>query len=299
MGRFKPCDYAYLRGQILPIKKAQISIMTNSLHYGCGIFGGLKIINGPRGFEIFRLHDHLERMNQSCRLLHFPFELDYKQITDVIKTLANKNKLKSTTYVRPIIYRSDTDLSPGITGEYDIAIYMLEMTKYLDSTNGVNVCVSSWQRNSDRAIPPKTKATGGYLNSALAIHDAISAGYDSAIFLDKNDNVSEGAVMNIFLVKNGELITPDAGSDILEGITRRTLLELARKKIHVQERKVSRKELYTADEIFFCGTAVEIAWCRSVDGIEISSKQGSITHKLEEDFRNLPKTHPELFTPVT
>lgn len=294
MASFKEYPFAFIRGKIVPINRAQVSIMTNALHYGGGIFGGIKGYNIDGDFKVFRLDDHIARMQNSCKILRFPYEVDIAQIKKVIIELRQKNHPKSTTYIRPLIYRSDTNLSPSIDGEYDLAIYMLDMPAYFDSERGVSVCVSSWVRNSDNALPPRTKATGGYLNSALAIHDANSSGYDSAIMLDENGNVGEGAVMNLFIVRSGKLITPSLDSGILEGITRRTVIDIAREvDIDVVERTISRSELYVADEAFFSGTATNISWCRQIDDVQLD--HGPITQKLEQLFLKLPSNHPELY----
>lgn len=298
MPRFESYPYAFIRGSIVPTEHATISVMTNGLHYGGGVFGGIKAYDTPKGVGIFRLADHVQRISNSCKILRFPYEVTEEQMTTQILSLAKKNKLTGKTYIRPLVYRSDTQLSPDISGEYDLAIYMLKMTSdYLAGNEGVSVCVSSWIRNSDNSIPPRTKASGGYLNSALAIHDAKQAGYDSAIMLNQKGEVGEGAVMNLFLVKAGKLITPSCDADILEGITRRTVIELAGELgIPVTERPVSRSELYVADEAFFCGTAVEIAWCKSIDKVVVGDKAGPVTSKLTEAFSDLPSTHPQLYT---
>lgn len=299
MASFKPYPFAFIQGKVVPTADANISIMTNSLHYGGGVFGGIKAYKTPGGFGIFRLDDHVKRMQASCKILRFPVAFDTAFIRKSILELAQKNELSGKTYIRPLIYRSDSELSPDISGDYDLAIYMLNMSEvdYADSSKGLSACISSWQRNSDNALPPRTKATGGYLNSALAIHDAHQAGYDTAILLNQHGQVGEGAVMNLFMVKNGVLITPTVDADILEGITRKTVIELANElNISVVERNISRSELYTADELFFCGTAVEIAWCQSVDQVVITPKQGEITQILSNAYHSMPKSHPELFT---
>lgn len=300
MPAFQPYPYALFEGEIVPIEEAKLSIMTNSLHYGVGIFGGIKAIETENGVAIFRLRDHLKRLENSIDVLGFPFEFDLEQTEKTIIKLTKMNKLAGITYIRPLIYRSDTMLSPDIAGEYSLAVYMMHMPHYFDPEKGLKVCVSSWQRNSDSSIPPKTKATGGYINSALAIDEAHRKGYDSAIMLDKHGQVSEGAVMNIFLVKDGKLITPSVDSDILEGIVRRTVLELAvEMKIEVEERKVEKSELYTADEVFFTGTAANITWCKSIDDTEISPQIGPLTEKFVKTFANLPQTHTQYFTLIS
>jgi branched-chain amino acid aminotransferase len=299
MANFKPYPYAIIDGKVLPIAEANISIMTNALHYGGAVFGGIKAYETPKGVGIFRLADHIARMQVSCKILRFTYGFDATYTQEQIIALARKNKLTGKTYIRPLIFRADTELSPDINGTYDLSIYMLDMSNssYIDSSKGLSVCVSSWQRNSDNALPPRTKASGGYINSALAIHDAHTSGYDSAILLNQHGDVGEGAVMNLFMVKNNVLLTPTVDADILEGITRKTVIELAKElNIPVQERTITRSELYTADEVFFCGTAVEITWCQSIDNVEISSTRGKITSQLVKAYHSLPNTHPHLFT---
>lgn len=299
MPAFQPYPYALFEGKIVPIEEATLSVMTNALHYGVGVFGGIKAFEMDNGVVIFRLHDHVKRLADSVKVLGFPFEFDAKKTEKTIVELAKKNDLTEVTYIRPLIYRSDTMLSPDIAGDYSLVVYMMHMPNYFDPEKGLRVCVSSWQRNSDNSIPPKTKATGGYINSALAIDEAHKKGYDSAIMLDKNGHVSEGAVMNIFLVKDSKLITPSVDSDILEGIVRRTVLELAAEmKIEVEERKVEKSELYTADEVFFTGTAANITWCQSIDETIISDKIGPLTEKFVKTFADLPQTHPQYFTSI-
>ncbi len=293
----EPYPFAYFEDKIVPIEQAKVSVMTNALHYGIGIFGGIKVFETNKGMAIFRLDDHLRRLQDSVEALEFDYDFDHQKVKQIILSLARKNNVKGTTYIRPLIYRSDTNLSPHIKGNYELAIYMLPMSYYFDPNKGLKVMFSTWQRNSNKAIPPRTKATGGYLNSALAIHEANKAGFDSAIMLDKNSDVSEGAVMNLFIVKDLQIVTPSLDSDILEGITRRTVVEVAQELgISVVERKVKKQELYEADEVFFSGTAADITWCSHVDDIEISKQPGPITKKLREQFQALSTTKPELFT---
>jgi branched-chain amino acid aminotransferase len=299
--QFQNYPYAIFERNIIPLEKAKISIMTNALHYGVGIFGGIKVFDTPDGPGIFRLDDHVARMQKSVALLNFRYEFNSTHIRGEILKLAKKNKIQPQTYIRPIIYRSDTRISPAIEGEYDLAVYMLAMPDayYNYEEEGIRVNVSSWQRNSSRAIPPKTKATGGYINSALAIDEAKKLGFDSSIMLDKDGYVSEGAVMNLFIVKDGRLITPPASSDILEGITRKTIIEIATEtKIPFEEAKISKEELYSAEEVFFCGTATDITWCSQIDDSNISKVRGPLTAKIENAFSELPVKHKELFTVV-
>lgn len=299
MATFKQYPYAFIRGKIVPIEEATISVATNALHYGGGVYAGMKGYRTDDEVAVFRMRDHWVRMQKGCATLRFSYEFDIPKLESIVAELIKKNKPTGTTYIRPLVYRSDTQLAPAIAGEYDMAIYMLDMPNYFDPEKGTSVCVSSWQRNSDNAIPPRTKATGGYINSALAIHDANQNGFDSAIMLDEHGNVSEGAVMNIFLVRDGRLITPSTDSSILEGITRRTVLELAKEwGLEVVERAVNRSELYIADEVFFCGTAASISWCPRIDDVRFGAKPGPITKRFIDAFGDMLTTHPDLYTIV-
>lgn len=279
-------EYAYLQGKIIPFKDANVSIATNALQYGMGIFGGIKGYKQANGqIGIFRLDDHIERLRRSAKILRMPFDFDAKHIKQTFIELTQKNNPKGNVYYRPFIYRSDIALSPAVSGDYDISLYMLNITNYFDKTKGLKVCVSSWVRNSDNALPPRTKASGGYVNAALAMHDATSAGYDAAVMLDSSGHVGEGAVMNIYVVRDGVIYTPNVTADILEGITRRTVTELAKSlDIPVVERAIDRTELYIADEIFFSGTATELTWAQSVDSVAISDQQGPVFTQLSQAF---------------
>lgn len=296
---FEPYPFSFMRGKIVPVEDAKVSIMTNALQYGGGVFGGIRGYPTPHGLSVFRLDEHLSRLKASCELMEFLFTFDKAQIKSHFIELIKCNKPDVSTYFRPFIYRSDTHLSPDIEGDYDFALYMLKMPHYFDPSRGLKVRISSWQRISDNVIPPKGKVSGGYVNSALAIHEARKDGFDSAIMLNRTGNVSEGAVMNVFLVKKGKLITPDLNSDILEGITRRTVIELATEMgIAVQERPVTPQELIDADEVFFSGTAANISWCAVIDSTTIGKSPGPITQKLATAFTDLLHTHPHLFTAV-
>lgn len=281
--------YAYFKGKLIPFADAQVSIATNALHYGNAIFGGIKgyyQTNGSIG--IFRLDDHITRLLNSAKILGYHFNMSPAQLSKIFIDLTKKNAPNQTVYYRPLIYRSDIRLAPDIDGEYDLAMYMLALEDYFDNNDGLNVCVSSWQRNSDNALPPRTKAAGGYVNAALAIRDAKAAGFDSAIMLDDSGHVSEGAVMNMFVVRGGNLVTSYVSADILEGITRQTVIDLAAQlKIPVVERPIDRTELYIADELFFCGTGTGLNWCRSVDKIEVSAQAGPIFNKLAAAYQKI------------
>ncbi len=284
-------SFAYIRGETVSFSDANVSIATNALQYGLAIFGGVKgYLQDDGSIGILRLDDHIKRLGNSAKILRMPYNFDEKLVKDVFIELTKKNDINSNVYYRPFIYRSDISLSPAIEGDYDFALYMLKLGDYFDKSKGLNVCVSSWIRNSDNSLPPRTKVSGGYVNAALAIEDARRAGYDSAIMLDNSGFVGEGAVMNIYIVRNGKIITPDVSSDILEGITRNTVLDLCtRLNLDIEVRPISRTELYVAEEVFFSGTATELTWCASVDGVEICKSEGDIFTALNENFTKLTK----------
>lgn len=297
MPRFEPYPFALFEGKIVPIEEAKVSIMTNALHYGTGAFGGLKAFEVGDKYGIFRLDDHLARMKNSVGLLRFYYDFDIEKIKNSIIKLAEKNQINDKTYIRPLIYRNDLNLSPDTKGDYDLAVYMLHMPGYFDHSVGLKARISPYVRNSDKSIPSKSKATGGYINSAMAVDEAHEKGFDTAIMLTKDGYVSESAVMNLFIVKAGEVITPDLDSDILEGITRKTILELASELgIKVTQRKIEKDELFHADELFFSGSATDITWCKQVDDHKISDERGEVATKIFIAFQNLSQSHPEMFT---
>ena len=243
----KTGDYlpkAYIRGQIVDYKDATLPMSTSALQYGIGCFAGIRGYKQADGsIGIFRLDAHAERLARSAQMLHFDIEITADEIASKVRELMQANAPDKATdvYIRPFIYKSDTNLGPGLTGEFDLGIYMLELEEYLATDKGLSVGVSSWIRVPDNAIPARSKATGVYINAALAIEEGKENGYDSAIMLDSQGNVPEGSVMNIFIAKNGKLITPGVGGDLLEGITRRSVLELAEKAgLDVVERNVRR-----------------------------------------------------------
>ncbi len=219
-------------------------------------------------------------------LMSAPSVDDMCQIAlDVIR----KNAPKHNVYLRPVVYKKGIQLGPVLVNVPDAFMcYMQSLGDYFDASKGLQVCVSSWRRLADNMIPTRAKATGGYLNSALAKSEAIINGYDEAIFLNDRNQVSEGSAENIFLVRDGILHTPDRTSDILEGITRLAIINLAKELgITVQERAIARTELYHADEIFLCGTGCQVSWVRSVDKREVGAGvRGPLTIRLQEAYEN-------------
>lgn len=296
--------YAYHQHKIIDFKKAQISIATAGLQYGIGCFAGIRGYLQPDGqIAIFRLDDHVARLVKSVSLLNLKIHLNEGEIKQAIIRLVRRNKPVTDIYIRPFVYRSDLQIGPVLAGEYSLSIYMLSMGNYFSTTSGLDICVSSWIRTPDNAIPSKAKASGAYINSALAVDEAVSGGYDNAIMLDSQGNVTEGSAMNLFIVKASKLITPSTGVALLEGITRRSIIEIAANEgIDVIERNVARSELYQAQEAFFSGTAVQVAWIKQIDRRPISQKMGPLTKiiqtKLDQVVRGKDKQYDAWLTKI-
>jgi branched-chain amino acid aminotransferase len=299
--------FAYFEGQIVPLEQANVNIQTHALQYGTGAFAGIRGYWNEQQKEIwlFRVRDHYQRLHNSARILMMKPPLSVDEMVDTTVELIRKNESEQNIYIRPILYKSALQLSPRLHDvQDDFAIYTLPLNDYLDTDGGLRCMVSSWRRISDNVIPTRAKATGGYINSALARSEADLNGFDEAIFLDENGYVSEGSAANLFIVRNGILITSPKTASILEGITRRSLLQLAQElNIPIEERDISRTELYVADEAFFAGTGVQMAWIKEIDYRVIGDgNKGEITKKLNELYyqivRGESSTHSEWRTPV-
>ena len=282
--------YVFFDGKITKVEAANVPIMTNALQYGTGVFGGIRgyYNDKEKKLSIFRIEDHVKRFLSSLKILGVELKYSQEELVKIILDLAKKNNPKTDAYFRIFAYAGSINLSPNLERdhEFDFALYMLSLDEYLPINKGLSAMVSSWRRVSDNAIPPRGKISGSYVNSALARQEATKNGCDEAIFLTQDGHVSEGSAENIFIVKNGVLITPPETDDILEGITRRSILELAKDlKVEVNIRSIDRSELYAADEAFFSGTAVQIAWIARIDNRVIGDgKRGPITEKLQELF---------------
>lgn len=280
---------AYFEGKYVALKDANINIRTHALQYGTAFFGGMRAYYNAtkKNLYLFRLEDHHARLRSSAKILRMRWQMPYAEFKDITLRILRDGEWRENCYLRPFIYKSELSLSPRVHNVEDkFALYAIPLNDYLDTTRGMRAQVSSWVRLSDNQIPARAKATGGYINSALAKSEALENGFDEAIFLDHRGFVSEGSAENIFIVRNGKLITPGTSSAILEGITRRTVMELAQGLgIETVERDISRTEIYVADEAFFCGTGAQIAWIESIDHRQIGDgKIGPITAKLRDLF---------------
>jgi len=288
---------AYLDGQFVPIEEARISIATHAFNYGTGCFEGIRGYWSAEHEQVYlvKLHHHFRRFLNSCRLFRIDVGMTVEDLCDIAAELVRRSHYREDVYVRPIAYKASPVIRVGLLGLEDgFCCYTAPMGAYHDLHHGLSVTVSGWRRNDDNSIPARAKATGGYINAALAIADAQSAGFDEAIMLTQDGHVSEASSANIFLVMNGRLITPAVADDILVGITRAALLEVAgRLGIAVQERRIDRTELYVADEIFLCGTGVQVSPVTSVDGRNIGDgKMGEITRSMQDLY--LAAVHGEV-----
>lgn len=306
-GRDITLEYAFFEGEIVPFSEANVSIGTHALQYGTGAFAGIRgyLSEDKTTINLFRLPEHTQRLMRSAKLLRMNLPLDAEGLAAKIIELTEKNQPTSDVYYRPFVYKSTVSLSPKLLGlDDEIAVYMLPLGDYLDTTRGQKAIVTSWTRASDNQIPSRGKFTGSYIGSAFAKDQAMAYGCDDAIMLNADGKIAEGSSCNLFIVRDGMLVTPPIDSDILEGITRRTILELASElDIPTQQRSIDRSELYIADEAFFCGTGVQVAWIEEIDGRPIGGgKQGPVAKKLYDAmfdiFRGSNSSHREWLTPV-
>lgn len=279
MDNFLPI--AYFEKNFVPFKDANISIATHALHYGTGAFGGLRGIPDPANpnqILLFRLDRHADRLSKSARLLNFdlPAEKIFATITEFVK----KNQPKTSFYIRPFVYTSGLGIAPRLHNvEKEFFVYGIELGDYL-SPDGVSCRISSWCRQEDRSLPLRGKISGAYITSSLAKTEAVESGFDEAILLNSNGKVSEASGMNIFIVRNGTIITPGFEQDILEGITRDSILTIARDMgIPVIERPVDKSELFIADEVFLSGTAAKITPVKRIEMYDLNPDR-PITDKL-------------------
>jgi branched-chain amino acid aminotransferase len=290
----------YFNKQFVPLAEAKVSIRTNALHYGTAIFEGIRAYwnANEQQLFVFKLPEHYERMVNNCRVLKLKAGHEMKELCAITVDLLRRNQSKEDTYIRPIAYLSSEGLGPKLVGcETGFAIYTLPLGEYIDTSVGVKAGFSSWRRLSDNTIPARCKVTGGDANSALAKTEALEQGYDEALFLTQDGFLSEGSAENIFLIRDGALVTPDLSQDILEGITRNTLIALCREELGlpVVERQIGRTEVYVADEVFLCGTGAQVSPVVEVDRRPIGSgKMGPLTGRIQQLYFDVVKArHPK------
>jgi branched-chain amino acid aminotransferase len=286
---FPKSDVIWMNGKLVPWDDAKIHVGAHVIHYGSAVFEGLRCYNTPEGPAVFRLDAHTERLFNSAKIYRMDVPYSRDEMTRAQLETVAVNKMEAC-YIRPIIYRGYGQLGVNpFPCPVDVAIMVWDWGRYLGQEaleTGVDVCVSSWARIAPNTLPAMAKTAANYMNSQLIKMEAIKAGYVEGIALDSEGYLSEGSGENLFLVKNGTLLTPPLVSSVLPGITRDSVLQLARRlRIPVEEARMPREMLYIADEVFLTGTAAEITPVRSVDKITIGSGvRGPVTEALQRAF---------------
>ncbi len=268
--------HAFFRGRIVPYAEAKIGVLTHALNYGTGCFAGIRAYWNAEEQElfIFRPNDHFGRFLESAKLLDMTLPYSVSDLTEALVALLRAELYREDCYARPLAFYGDESIGVRLHNlTPEVSIVAMPYGRYMENEEGVHATISSWRRVDDNMIPARGKITGSYVNSAFAKTDAQRAGFDEAIVLNQDGHVAEGSAENFFLVKNGVAITPPVTDNVLEGITRRTILELLSTALSVPvvERSIDRTEIPLADEAFFCGTGVQIAAVTRVDHRPIGS----------------------------
>ena len=286
---FPKSDVIWMNGKLVPWDDARIHVGSHVIHYGSAVFEGVRCYNTPEGPAIFRLDAHTERLFNSAKIYRMDMPYTFEELSRAQLETVAANK-KEACYIRPIVYRGYGQLGVNpFPCPVDVAIMVWDWGRYLGQEaleTGVDVCVSSWARIAPNTLPAMAKTSANYMNSQLIKMEAVKAGYVEGIALDSDGYLSEGSGENLFLVKNGTLLTPPLVSSVLPGITRDTVVQLARRlRIPVEEARLPREMLYISDEVFMTGTAAEITPVRSVDKIQVGKgARGPVTEALQKAF---------------
>ncbi len=289
---------AYFKGQIQDSEQSKVSIASHSLQYGTTVFGGMRGYLREGKARMFRIDDHFERLINAAKIFGMDFKMEFSEFQKIVADLVAANSPKTDFYIRPFIYSDDEVLTPRFNDiNFDIALYMIPLGDYLDTSRGMRLMVSSWKKFSDAAISTKAKAGGSYLNSSLARTEAMRCGYDEALVMDDNWNIVEGSAENLLVVYRGDVIVPATGSAMLEGVTLRTAIELLEDRgIKVRFEKIDRSMIYTCDELLLTGTGAQILFAESVDErlMGKDGKMGKICEMLRQDYDDLiNRRHPK------
>ncbi|MGA7857386.1 MAG: branched-chain amino acid transaminase [Terracidiphilus sp.] len=286
----------YFGGRYMPLCEARVGILTHALHYGTGVFEGIRAHWDEAQQELFvmRPREHYERWKRNCGILRIEVPASPEELCAITVELMRRNSLRTNVYVRPLAYKCAERVGVSTDNQDAFAVIALPFGDYLHSEKGLHAGVSSWRRIEDNAIPARAKICGAYVNSALASDEAKRSGFDEAIFLNESGHVAEGATCNLFMVRNGALITPSVTENVLEGITRSAVMELAQRELGLQvvERTIDRSELYVCDELFFTGTAVGIAPVVRVDHRPVKDGEtGAITRDVQQLYFDATRGH--------
>ncbi len=280
--------YAFFQGKIVPIEEAKVSVMTHAFNYGTGCFEGIRAYWNEQDGQlyVFRLPEHFQRMHRSSRILRIQLPYTVEQLCDITVDLLRREGHHQDVYVRPLAYKASEVIGVRLHDLEDgFAMFALPFGRYLEKEEGAHVCISSWRRVDDNATPARAKITGAYINSAFSKTDAVLAGYDEALVLTDTGHISEGSAENFFMVRNGCLVTPPVTSNILEGITRDTIIELAAEEmgLRTQQRSIDRSEIYICDEAFLVGTGVQVAAVTQIEHRPIGTGSiGPVVSRLRD-----------------
>lgn len=285
--------HAFFEGKIVPLSEAKISIATHGFLYGTAVFGGVRGYwnEEMRRLFVFRPYDHFRRLLNSAKMLAMRIDYDEESLIQLTLDLLRTDNWQCDIYLRPTFYKADLGIGVKLHGLKDeFSMFVMAYEKYVKNDTDAHVTVSSWRRIDDNVIPARGKVSGAYVNSALIKTDAARAGFDEALVLDQNGHVSEGSAMNIFMVRDGILVTPPVTDNILEGITRRSVIELARNELglEVRERSIDRTEVFIAEEMFMTGTAAQIIAVTKVDHRPVGAGvMGPVTARLRTMYEDV------------
>ncbi|MAS35668.1 MAG: branched chain amino acid aminotransferase [Anaerolineaceae bacterium] len=288
-------QYAYFQGRIVPISEATVPITTQSLHYGTGVFGGMRAYWNAEHEEayIFRPYEHFERLLQSAALLRMKLDYTPASLLDILTALIQKEGFRTNCYIRPLAYIAEQTLAVRLHDlQPDLAIFVnpLGDAHFVSVDEGAHVCISAWRRVDDNAIPARGKVVGAYVNSMMIKSDAVLAGYDDALVLNNDGHVAEFSTANMMMVRKGVVITPPITDNILEGVVRRSLIHLLRHELGVEvvERPIDRTEVYLAEEMFMCGTGAQISPVTRIEHRDVGDGEiGPITRRLRDLYMDV------------
>lgn len=292
-------NYVWFDGKFVTLDKAKVPITTHAIHYGTSVFEGIRAYWNNKNLFVFRLEEHVKRFRKSGQFYNISLNFTDKEITEAITGICKKNKIKKSCYVRPFYFVGDYGINLHVTEKAptNVAIFTFPFGDLFDK-NGITAGVSSWRKFSDLSTPPQAKMGGNYLNSIIATQEAKRNGYDEAILLDHNGDVSEAPGENIFIVRDGKIITPPLSSSALEGITRDAVIKIGMDlDIQVSENNITRSELMMSDEVFLTGTAAEITPIIEIDGKKIGNgKPGNITKKMMDEYTDIVMNKDENYS---
>lgn len=287
-GEWEMGPFVYFNRQFMPAEDATVSIATHGLNYGTGCFEGIRAYysESRQATYVLKLREHYQRFVQNCGILRIDVGHTVDELCDLTVQLVAKNQSAQDLYIRPLAFKADLSIRVTLEDLTDaFGIFTMPLGNYLP-VNGIHVTVSSWRRVEDNAIPSRAKITGSYVNTALAVSDAHLSGFDDAIFLSEDGHVAEGSAANLFIVRQGQLVTSTVSDNILEGITRQGVCDIARaRNLSVIERPIDRTELYVADEMFFVGTGAQVSPVTRIDHRLVGQGEvGPITRMIQDEY---------------